>query len=146
MVIYLSNIREPHLASGEINMFKTLLVEDSKHFRQLLRDSLKERFPEMVIDEAEEGIEAMKKVDSLCPDLIFMDIRLPGENGLELTRRIKGLCPDVRVIILTSYDLPEYRETAQRYGANDFITKGSTTMEQILSMVKSISADVGKPL
>jgi DNA-binding NarL/FixJ family response regulator len=127
-------------------MFKALVVEDSTHFRHLLKDTLKDRFPSMAVDEAAEGKEAMHKIDSNCPDLVFMDIRLPGENGLELTRRIKGKCPDIQVIILTSYDLPEYRETAQRYGANSFITKGTTTMEEILAMVKSISTNIGKPL
>jgi DNA-binding NarL/FixJ family response regulator len=127
-------------------MYKTLLVEDSIHFRLLLKESLKERFPSMIVEEATEGIEAMQKIDSLCPDLIFMDIRLPGENGLELTRKIKAKCPDVKVIILTSYDLPEYRQTAKQVGANHFIAKGSTTMDEILGMVSTISpADIGKP-
>jgi DNA-binding NarL/FixJ family response regulator len=127
-------------------MFKTLLVEDSLHFRQLLKESLKERFPSMVVEEATEGIEAMQKIDSVCPDLVFMDIRLPGENGLELTKRIKVRCPDIKVIILTSYDLPEYRQTASQIGASHFIAKGSTTMEEILGLVTSISTDLGKPV
>ncbi len=127
-------------------MFKTLLVEDSLHFRQLLKESLKERFPSMVVEEATEGIEAMQKIDSVCPDLVFMDIRLPGENGLELTKRIKVRCPDIKVIILTSYDLPEYRQTANQIGASHFVAKGSTTMEEILGLVTSVSADLGKPV
>jgi DNA-binding NarL/FixJ family response regulator len=118
-------------------MAKTLLVEDSLHFRQLLRDHLKDRFPSMTIEEASDGAEAMSKIDSLCPDLIFMDIRLPGVSGLELTRRIKSRCPDIHIIVLTSYDLPEYRETAMQYGADHFIAKGSTTMEEILALTKT---------
>jgi two-component system response regulator YesN len=128
-------------------MTKTLLVEDSSHFRQLLRDHLKERFPSMSIEEATDATEAMNKIDSFCPDLIFMDIRLPGVNGLELTRRIKEKCPDIHIIVLTSYDLPEYRETARQYGANHFIAKGSTTMEEILALAKScVSSELGAPL
>jgi len=126
-------------------MFKVLLVEDSLHFRLLLKENLKDRFPSMVVEEATEGIEAMQKIDSVCPDLVFMDIRLPGENGLSLTKRIKAQCPDIKVIILTSYDLPEYRQTASQLGASHFIAKGSTTMEEILDMVDSISAELGKP-
>src|SRR3990172_8277117 len=125
-------------------MFKVLLVEDSLHFRLLLKENLKDRFPSMVVEEATEGIEAMQKIDSVCPDLVFMDIRLPGENGLSLTKRIKAQCPDIKVIILTSYDLPEYRQTASQLGASHFIAKGSTTMEEILDMVNSISAELGK--
>jgi DNA-binding NarL/FixJ family response regulator len=85
-------------------MFKILIVEDHLIFRQLLRYILKELFPSMVIKEAAKGVKAMRKVDSLCPDLIFMDIRLPRENGLELTRRIKIKYPDLRIAILTSAD------------------------------------------
>ena len=118
-------------------MAKTLLVEDSLHFRRLLRDHLKDRFPSMAIEEASDGVEAMSKLDSFCPDLIFMDIRLPGVSGLELTKRIKSRCPDIHIIVLTSYDLPEYRETARDYGADQFIAKGSTTMEEILTVTKA---------
>jgi len=146
MVKYPFKIPQSYPTPGETGMFKTLLVEDSLHFRQLLKESLMERFPSMVVEEATEGIEAMQKIDSLCPDLVFMDIRLPGENGLEITRKIKAKCPDVKVIILTSYDLPEYRQTASQIGASHFIAKGSTTMEEILGLVDSISTDLGRPV
>ena len=127
-------------------MFKTLLVEDSVPFRQLLKENLHDRFRSMTIEEAANGIEAMQKIDSFCPDLIFMDIRLPGESGLDLTKKIKSQCPSIKIIIMTSYDLPEYRETAQKYGADHFITKGSSTWEEIATLVKSISSDLGKPV
>jgi two-component system response regulator YesN len=131
---------------GEMEMFKTLIVEDSHPFRQLLKENLHDRFRSMAIEEASNGIEAMQKMGSFCPDLIFMDIRLPGESGLDLTKRIKSQSPATKIIILTSYDLPEYRETAQKYGADHFITKGSSTWEEIATLVKSISSDLGKPI
>ena len=127
-------------------MCKTLIVEDSVPFRQLLKENLQDRFRSMTIEEAANGIEAMQKIDSFCPDLIFMDIRLPGESGLDLTKKIKSQCPSIKIIIMTSYDLPEYRETAQKYGADHFITKGSSTWEEIATLVKSISSDLGKPI
>jgi DNA-binding NarL/FixJ family response regulator len=131
---------------GEMEMFKTLIVEDSHPFRQLLKENLHDRFRSMALEEASNGIEAMQKMDSFCPDLIFMDIRLPGESGLDLTKKIKKQCPTTKIIILTSYDLPEYRETAQKYGADHFITKGSSTWEEIATLVKSIASDSGKPI
>jgi CheY-like chemotaxis protein len=118
-------------------MFKILIVEDNVSFRDSLKEILLARFSGLVIHEAGEGNEAIQKVDSLCPDLIFMDIKLPGESGLELTRRIKAQCPETKIIVLTSYDLPEYREAAARFGANDFLTKGSSTREEILKLVES---------
>ena len=93
-------------------MFHTMLVEDSPSFRQVVKDNLQDQFPSMDIIEAADGVEAFQKIDGHPPNLIFMDISLPGESGLELTRRIKADYPDVTIIILTSHDSPEYREAA----------------------------------
>ena len=123
--------------------FNTLLVEDNASFRQTLFDILSTQFPSIVIDEAADGKEAFQKIESVLPNLIFMDIKLPGENGLQLTQRIKAKHPGVIIIILTSYDLPEYREAAYQYGANHFIVKGSSTNEEILALVRSIVQDSG---
>ncbi len=102
--------------------FKVLIVEDSTLFRQSFKESLHNRFPSVEIHEAVDGKEALQQVEALHPNLIFMDIRLPGENGLELTKKIKARYPDITVIILTSYDFPEYREASSRY-ADYFFTK-----------------------
>jgi DNA-binding NarL/FixJ family response regulator len=85
-------------------MFKTMLVEDSPSFRQLVKNNLKDQFPSMDIMEAADGVEAFQKIDSHPPNLILMDITLPGENGLELTRKIKADHPGVTIVILTSHD------------------------------------------
>ena len=124
-------------------MFKTMLVEDSTLFRQVVKNNLQDQFPSMEIIEAGNGIEAFQKIDSHPPNLIFMDITLPGENGLELTRRIKTHYPDIVIIILTSHDLPEYREAAIRYRANHFFSKGSIGTDGISTLVKSILLEKG---
>jgi DNA-binding NarL/FixJ family response regulator len=92
----------------------------------------------MDIVEAIDGNEALQKIETPPPDLIFIDIKLPGESGLELTKKIKALYPDVNIIILTSYDLPEYRDAAYRNKANYFLSKGSSTKADILALVDSI--------
>lgn len=119
-------------------MPNVLIVEDSAIFRKLLKETLHSRFPSMEISEAADGEEAMQKIDSHPPDLIFMDIKLPRESGLELTERIKEKYPKVIVIILTSYDTQEYREAAVRAKANYFLSKGSSSKESILTLVESI--------
>jgi DNA-binding NarL/FixJ family response regulator len=124
-------------------MFKTMLVEDSTLFRQVVKNNLQDQFPSMEIIEAGNGAEAFQKIDSHPPHLIFMDITLPGENGLELTRRIKTYYPDTFIIILTSHDFPEYREAAIRYGANYFLSKGSIATDEISTLVKSILLEKG---
>ena len=116
---------------------RVLIVEDSTLFRQLLKETMQDRFPSVEIYEAGNGEEAFQKIEASCPDLIFMDIRLPGENGLELTKKVKAQYPDIIVIILTSYDLPEYREFSQRY-ADYFFSKDSSIAENIFTLAESI--------
>jgi DNA-binding NarL/FixJ family response regulator len=72
-----------------------------------------------------------------------MDIRIPGESGLSLTQKIKARYPETLVIILTAYDMPEYRQAAYERGANDFLVKGSFTNEEILILVESILSAKG---
>ena len=117
---------------------RVLIVEDSPLFRKLLKETLHSRFPSMQTSEAEDGKVALRKVNAVPPDLIFMDIKLPGENGLQLTAKIKAKYPNVTVIILTSYDTQEYREAATQAKANYFLSKGSSTRESILTLIKSI--------
>ena len=119
-------------------MFKTLIVEDNVNFRQSLKAVLDTEFPSMDIEEAVNGTEALEKVNTFGPNLIFMDIKLPGINGLELTKKIKGSNASIIIIILTSYDLPEYRAAAEEYGADHFIPKGSSSREELLKLVQSV--------
>ena len=116
---------------------RVLLVEDSTLFRQFFKETLGDRFPSLEIHEAVNGEEALQEIETLRPNLVFMDIRLPGENGLELTRKVKAQYPDIVVIILTGYDLPEYRQTSAQY-ADYFFSKDSSTAESIFTVVKSI--------
>jgi DNA-binding NarL/FixJ family response regulator len=92
----------------------------------------------MTIAEAGDGVEAIREIDTLLPDLIIMDIKLPGENGLELTRKIKATHPETPIIILTSYDLPEYRQVAYENGASSFLVKGSFTLEELIRIFESL--------
>jgi YesN/AraC family two-component response regulator len=91
-----------------------------------------------VVYEAADGIEALQKVDALRPELVFTDIRLPGENGIQLTQRIKAKYPDTKVIILTSYDSLEYRGAAIQSGGNCYIPKDSLSYIQIEKLVKAL--------
>lgn len=119
-------------------MAKILIVEDSSFFSTLLKETLFSQWPKLDISEAPNAEEGLKKVNALRPDLIFVDIRLPGQSGLDFTRKIKSTHPNIPIIILTSYDLPEYREAAKKYQADHFLSKGTTTKQDILKMVKSI--------
>ena len=124
---------------------KVLIVEDNANFSRVLKDTLQTLFPLMVIREAHEGNQALQQIEAFLPELIFMDIKLPGENGLQLTQRIKASHPDTKIIILTNYDLLEYREAAIRSGATSFLTKDSLDWEHLESLVKSLLEPVSKP-
>ena len=117
--------------------FRILIVDDNGPFRQTLRETLQTCFSTIAIDEAADGGEALQKVGAFLPDLIFMDIRLPGENGLELTKKIKATHPNITILILTSYDMPEYREAAFQYGADRFLAKNSLDRKELKELVKS---------
>jgi CheY-like chemotaxis protein len=121
---------------------KILIVEDSTLFRKLFKVALHDRFPSIEIHEARDGEEALLQVETFRPNLIFMDIRLPGENGLELTKKIKTRYLNIIVIILTGYDLPEYREFSSRH-ADYFFSKDSSTTENIFGLVESLTSKSG---
>jgi DNA-binding NarL/FixJ family response regulator len=123
--------------------FKTLIVEDHDTFRQTLLEGLSTRFPGMIFAEASAAPEVLPTVETFLPDLIFMDIKIPGESGLSLTQKIKARYPEMLVIILTGYDMPEYRQAAYEKGANNFLVKGSFTNEEILDLVESILSAKG---
>ncbi len=74
--------------------FKVMLVEDDAGFRRILAETLRSKFPTIVLDEAVNGTEALEKVENFMPQLVIMDIQLPGQNGLEITREIKTLYPE----------------------------------------------------
>jgi len=126
-----------------MRVFRTLIVEDNPLFRQTILDILSAQFPSMVLEEAADGKTALESIEDALPDLIFMDIKLPGENGLHLTEHIKRRHPEVVVVILTSYDWPEYREAAYKFGANYFIMKGSSSNKEIVELIQSILGDLG---
>jgi len=86
---------------NKVGSYKALIVDDSTTFRKLLKETLHDRFSSIEIYEAADGKEALQKIESLRPNLIFMDVVLPGENGLELAKQVKGRYPNIIVIILT---------------------------------------------
>ena len=117
-------------------MLTAAIVENNISFREMLKSHLLSQFPSVEVLEAGGGEELFRKLASCPVDLIFMDIGLRGENGLELTRKIKADRQDISIIILSSYDFPEYRQAAHSYGANGYILKDSLKWGDISKAVK----------
>ncbi len=119
-------------------MLRVLIVEDNQTYREAFKESLRDHFPSLAIDEADNAEEALQKINGTPPELIFIDIRLPGMNGLQLTRKIKRDFPNVRIAIVTGYDIPEYRQAALQYGADGFFAKELLKWDEVEVLVKSI--------
>jgi len=119
-------------------MINVLIAEDNAAYRQSLHQVLTASFPFMKITETADGADALHHALACRYDLIFMDIRLPQGNGLDLTRAIKAVFDDSIVCVITSHDLPEYRDAALRNGADRFMVKGDSTGDEIVAMVESV--------
>jgi len=117
-------------------MVEALLVEDNLFFRQSIKWVLEDRFPGLDISEAGDGQEALEICRQGGPDLVFLDIDLPKINGLELCKLIREGNQAAVIIILTNYDIPEYRQAALKNGADHFLSK-DLRQEEILSLVAS---------
>ena len=113
-----------------------MIVDDYVPFRRAVKDMLSEQLSSAKIVEAGNSQEVLRQLTPFPPDLVFMDIRLGHENGLTLTRMIKANYPDTTVAILTSYDLPQYREAAIQSGASGYIYKSSVELGGISTMGK----------
>jgi CheY-like chemotaxis protein len=137
MVIFEEVMVGSNSTSKETHL-KVLIVEDNLAFRQFFKENLHSRFPSIEIFEAVEGKKVLQIVEAESPNLIFMDIQLPGENGLELTKKIKARYPHILIVVITTYDIPEYREAAFQYGANRFIPKDSLNWREIEAVVESL--------
>ena len=117
-------------------MITALLVEDNEFFRKSFKKILNDRFPLLMVFEAGTCRETLQMCLDSLPDLIFADINLPDGNGLDLSRTLRSQYPKVIILILTSYDLPEYRQAASANGVNYFFPKDSNH-EVVLSMVEA---------
>ena len=100
-----------------------LVVDDSELLRSSVVGLLEIRFPHARIHTAEDGKAALESAHALRPDVVLMDINLPGIDGIEATRRIRAEFPSADVVMLTTHDTPQHRLAAARAGAAAFIPK-----------------------
>jgi DNA-binding NarL/FixJ family response regulator len=119
---------------------RVLIVDDQALVRAGFRALLETQDGIEVVGEAADGEDAIKVATRLVPDLILMDIRMPGLDGLDATRAIAAdpALADVRIVILTTFDLDEYVFEALRSGASGFLVK-DTEPEDLLSAVRAVA-------
>jgi DNA-binding NarL/FixJ family response regulator len=102
---------------------RVLIADDQALVRGGFRMILEAKEDVEVVGEAGDGAEAVALVERLQPDVVLMDVRMPGVDGLEATRRIAASGSSARIVILTTYDVDEYVFSALRAGASGFLLK-----------------------
>ncbi|MEP7089565.1 MAG: response regulator transcription factor [Nocardioidaceae bacterium] len=124
---------------------RVLLVDDQDLFREGVRVIVDAQEGMCVVGTAADGLEAVRAVDELSPDVVLMDIRMPEMDGVEATRQIflpkRASCRTtaVRVIVLTTFNLDERAATAIRNGASGFLLK-DTTPVQLRDAIRTVHA------
>lgn len=117
-----------------MKVMKILITDDHAIVRKGLRSLLEAENGVEIIAEADSGREAVELAKRLNPDVVLMDISMPGLNGLEATRQIKKELPDTKVLILTMHSSDEYVFEVLNAGASGYVLKQSATSELIFAV------------
>lgn len=118
-----------------------LIADDFAPIRTSLRRMLEILPGVSTIEEAANGIEAAHKIEQLAPDLVILDLRLPGTTGIELLRDFRPKCPHTTVIILTNYATPELRDQCLKLQA-DYVLDKTMEFQNVVEIARQL---VGTP-
>ncbi len=124
-------------ADSANSKIRVLIADDQEMIRQGLTALLSAGGEIDVLDNASNGLEAVTMAEELQPDLVLMDIRMPGLDGVEATRRITSQFPKMKVLILTTYEEDEMILESLRAGASGYVLKNLPT-EQLVTSIKSV--------
>jgi DNA-binding NarL/FixJ family response regulator len=120
-----------------MDKIKVLVVDDHAIMRDGIRALLGLHDDIEIVGEASEGKEAIEKTQELAPDVVVMDIAMPGMDGLEATRRIRKKNPKAKVLVLTQHDNREYILTAIKAGTAGFVPKRALGSE-LVSAIRAV--------
>jgi DNA-binding NarL/FixJ family response regulator len=120
-------------------MITVLIVDDQPLQRFGFRMLLESNADTQVVGEARNGADAVRQTSDLHPDVVLMDVRMPGMDGIEATRRIVESSGRSRILMLTTFDLDEYVHAALRVGASGFLLKDAHP-EELLAGIRAVAA------
>ncbi|MGA8493584.1 MAG: response regulator transcription factor [Terriglobales bacterium] len=118
-------------------MVRVLVVDDYEPFRRYVCATLKRNLHFWVIAEVSDGIEAVREAEVLQPDLILLDIGLPGVDGIEAARRIRRLSPDSKILFVSQESSSDMIEAALSIGALGYVIKAHAATE-LLAAVETV--------
>ncbi len=102
---------------------KILVVDDAPFIREIVKQILQEEKAYIVVGEAENGLQAIEKVNELRPDIVFMDIVMPEMSGIKSTEEILKLHPSTKIIAFTTMDSSSIQKQALKAGCRGFLKK-----------------------
>ncbi|MGV8120703.1 MAG: response regulator [Candidatus Xenobiia bacterium LiM19] len=123
--------------TGDSDKIKILIVDDHTLVREGFAKMLELEPQFEVLGQSSSARDAIEKTRNLKPDIVLMDIKLPGINGIEATRMIKSEFPDVEVIILSMYDEEEYVMESVKAGATGYVLK-DISADELFSAIKVV--------
>jgi two-component system response regulator NreC len=129
-------------------MIKIVIADDHRTVRQGVRSLLEDEPDFAVIGEADDGLEAVSVVERLQPDVLLLDIVMPGMNGFEVARVVKKRFPETRIVILTIHSNEAYVLEALQAGASGYVIKQSSS-EELVRAIREAAAGrryLGRPL
>ncbi|SDP06423.1 two component transcriptional regulator, LuxR family [Actinacidiphila guanduensis] len=118
---------------------RVLLVDDEPLLRMAFQMVLDAQADIVPVGEAGDGAGAVRQARALRPDVVLMDVRMPGMDGIEATARIVEACPQSRVLILTTFDLDVYAFAGLKAGASGFLLKNALP-EELLGAIRAVAA------
>ncbi|MEW2522744.1 response regulator transcription factor [Actinacidiphila alni] len=124
---------------GRRAAIRVLLVDDEPLLRMAFTMVLEAQSDMRAVGEAGDGAQAVRLAETLRPDVVLMDVRMPGTDGIEATTQIVERCPHSKVLILTTFDLDEYAFAGLKAGASGFLLKNALP-EELLGAIRSVAA------